>query len=309
MEGWGGMSPCPGSKVGLFLGLLLLAHPLDGLHQPHHRGRGDGPAAWRGGGSRGGGRGSARSDVPAEGVKEDWAEERQVANLLEQKIIRKVSMKRWLEERHKFFPTPSSVERLKVDEGEELREKVLAQEGWQPSKKMSDFLRPQRTRWEETARKASAMDMASSGGYSSCPSIDLDREAVPGSSHLWSLGELRGGGGNPAHVQRWWREMIDGIWEVELPSEGPDTAHFRFSLSGLAFDCVLASYVYLLAQFLVDLTVAVPAVKLVTSVLFPQLLPSLNEFPQVDLFPWLLSPSHPSPSLQECLCGQSICFD
>lgn len=266
--------------------LLLFARPLDGLHQPHHHGR-DGPhqpAAWRGG-PLGGSRGGERGAGSTEGGREDWAEERQVANMLEQKIIRKVSMKRWLEERHKFFPTPSAVERLKVEEGEELREKVLAQEGWQPSKKMSQFIRPQRTHWEKTAKKASAMDTASQGGISSWPLVDLDREAIPGSSQLWGMGELRGGGGvENAHVKRWWRELIDGIWELKMED---NDSMITYSLSGTAFDCVLASYLLYLVQVLVDVIVAVPAVKLVTSVLFPQLLPILNEFPQVSLHPFL----------------------
>jgi hypothetical protein len=123
--------------------LLLFVCPLDGLYHPSANARGQEPArrgGWRWGAAGQGGEGAAR---------EDWDEEKQVFRVLEEKIIRKVSMKRWLEERHKFYPTLSGVERLKVEEGEEMRDKIFKLEGWRLSQKMALFARPQRTRWEQ----------------------------------------------------------------------------------------------------------------------------------------------------------------
>ena len=43
---------------------------------------------------------------------------------------------------------PRRLERLKVEEGEEMRDKICV-EGWRLSQKMALFARPQRTRWEQ----------------------------------------------------------------------------------------------------------------------------------------------------------------
>ena len=122
--------------------VCFLPDSLDALHQPRGRGRGDKPRAVLrlGGGGRGDrGRGE---DAGSQSKAEDWDEERRIAALLGDKIIRKLSMKRWLEERHKFFPTPSAVERLRVEEGEEMRDRILAQEGWPPRKSWRSFTGP-----------------------------------------------------------------------------------------------------------------------------------------------------------------------
>jgi hypothetical protein len=118
--------------------LLLFVCPLDGLYHPSANLPVRRRPTWGAAGQ--GGEGAAR---------EDWDEEKQVFRVLEEKIIRKVSMKRWLEERHKFYPTLSGVERLKVEEGEEMRDKFFKLEGWRLSQKMALFARPQRTRWEQ----------------------------------------------------------------------------------------------------------------------------------------------------------------
>ena len=119
--------------------LLLFVCPLDGLYHPSANARGQEPAR------RGGGRWGAAGQG---GEGDDWEKEKQKARVLEETIVRKVSMKRWLEERHKFYPTQPGVERLKVEEGEEMRDKICV-EGWRLSQKMALFARPQRTRWEQ----------------------------------------------------------------------------------------------------------------------------------------------------------------
>ena len=276
----------PSNPSGIFLLLLLLLSncgPLDGLYQPHRDRLRPGGLVASGRGCGGRRPGSSRGQGQDEG-KEDWEEERQVASLLEEKIIRKVSMKRWLEERHKFFPTPSAVERLKVEEGEALRDKVLAQEGWLPSRQMAKFTRPQRTRWEETAKRQSAHDDMQRPD----PLDDLIVEPFPGYNPAWSgVSELRGGCGegrtgtrvvDKPQTRRKWRQFIDSLCEVEFEREGKLC---QLSLSGLLLDCILASQILFLVQILVDMVVAVPALKLVTQVLFPPLLPSLSEFPHV----------------------------
>ena len=291
----------------LVLALLLFhVHALDGLHQPPDRHgcmRGvPGMGMLRDRERRGGpGMGMLRDRkrLPAragarfpegdrrgqeEGGREDWDEERQVASLLEQKIIRKVSMKRWLEERQKFYPTPSAVERLKVEEGEGLRDKILAREGWLPSSGMAKYARPQRTRWEETAKRESAReDMPSQFG--SWPLEDFGSQPFPGGSQTWGVSELRGGGGQSGALvsdkprkKPKWRQLIDSIWELEFEKDGKLCS---FSFSGLLLDCILASQILFITQIFVDMVVATPALRLVTQVLFPPLLPSLSEFPNI----------------------------
>jgi hypothetical protein len=200
--------------------LLLMVRQLDGLHHPPSHARGHQPSR------RGGGRWGAAGH--GADVREDWEEERQVARVLEEKIIRKVSMKRWLEERHKFFPTLSGVERLKVEEVEEMRDKILALEGWRLSKKMAQFARPRRTRWEQTAKEASLSSAGEHRGVSaSWPmvdlSADLDREPL--------LGQLRGGCGSTGIARErrvWWlRKMMDGAWSVEFEKDGKVTSLSR----------------------------------------------------------------------------------
>jgi len=263
----------------LLLLLLLLLRPLDGLHHPPPHARGHQPAR------RGGGRWGAAGQGGGGAGREDWAEERQVARVLEEKIIRKVSMKRWLEERHRFYPTLSAVERLKVEEGEEMRDRVFALEGWRPSRKMAQFQRPQRTRWEQTAKESCRDSTPESRAVSaSWPMVDLTSEPLPGASRLRGMSQLRGGGGGSGagvaqeHRERWWRKMIDSVWQVEFEKDGKVMS---LSLSGLFFDCFLADQLLFLVQMSVDMVVAVPVLKLVTKILFPPLLPSLSEYPQV----------------------------
>jgi hypothetical protein len=280
----------------LFALLILFASPLYCLPQgPHARAHRRGgqpqfskfPTTGRGNGGQRGLNDAQNAGAHSAGAAEDWEEERRVANLLSEKIVRKLSMKRWLEERQRFFPTPSAVQRLKVEEGEEMRDKIFAQEGWRVSKRLSQFYRPQRTRWEETAKKELSIDTSPS---SRCPVIDLNRVPIPGGSHVWGLDELRGGAEEdsgteehdacmqPAQKKWWWREAIDGIFEVGMEKGG---TRRKISLSGLLLDCMLADHLLHLVQLLIDVFVAIPITKLVTRVLFPLLLPSLKDFPHV----------------------------
>jgi len=212
--------------------LLLMVSQLDGLYHPPPHARGHQPAR------RGGGRWGAAGHGAGVAAREDWEEERQVRLVLEEKIIRKVSMKRWLEERHKFFPTLSGVERLKVEEGEEMRDKILEKEGWRLSKKMAQFTRPRRTRWEQTARETSLSNAGEPRGVSaSWPMVDLsrvlDREPL--------LGELRGGSGSSstgiAQERRvWWlRKMMDGAWPVQFEKDGKVIRLSRVHERGVRF--------------------------------------------------------------------------
>ena len=139
-----------------------------------------------------------RNTESVEDGKESWEEEREVAKLLEDKIIRKVSIKRWIEERHKFYPTLSAVERLRVEEGEEQREKIWAQEGWQyPTRKQAEqgkratrFHRAKRTRWEQAARLAEATDQEAVEAHrSSC--APASAPAARSRTSAWPLVDLR----------------------------------------------------------------------------------------------------------------------
>ena len=256
---------------------------LDALHQPRGRGRGDKPRAVLrlGGGGRGDrGRGE---DAGSHSKAEDWDEEKRIAALLGDKIIRKLSMKRWLEERHKFFPTPSAVERLRVEEGEEMRDRILAQEGWAPSKKLAQFYRPKRTRWEEHAKQAATLEDRNSH----LPCIDLNRQPIPGGSRLWGVPELRGGGegvgrtkdGWPGDWWRHWRRRrVDDLWRLEVTLAGQ---RFAVSVGGTVLDCILASNLLFFVHVIVDMTIAMLAARLLTGLLFPVLLPSLRDFPRV----------------------------
>ena len=265
--------------------VCLLPDSLDALHQPRGRGRGDKPRAilrLGGGGSARGDRGQGE-DAGSRSKAEDWEEERRIADLLGDKIIRKLSMKRWLEERHRFFPTPSAVERLRVEEGEEMRDRILAQEGWAPSKKLAQFYRPKRTRWEEHAKQAAALEDRNSH----LPCIDLNRQPVPGGSRLWGVPELRGGGEGVGLTKDdwlgdWWRHWrrrrVDDLWRLEVTIAGQ---RFAVSVGGTVLDCILASNLLFFVHVIVDMTVAMLAARLLTGLLFPVLLPSLRDFPRV----------------------------
>ena len=78
---------------------------------------------------------------------EDWDEEKQLALALQLKVIRKMSMKKWIKERHVLWPSRPAVQRLKVEEWEESRMNILRAEGWVPLKEVDSFPTAQRTNW------------------------------------------------------------------------------------------------------------------------------------------------------------------
>ena len=113
--------------------------------------------------------------------------------------------------------------------------------------------------------------------------VNLDSEPHPGGGSLWGLSELRGGGGSGAgvaqeHRQWWLRKRVDGLLQVHFEKDGKVQT---LSLSGLVLDCFLAAKLFFLVRVLVDTVVALPMLKFVTKVLFPPLLPSLSEYPEV----------------------------
>ena len=158
-----------------------------------------------------------------------------------------------------------------------MRERILLQEGWLPSKKMARFARPQRTRWEETAKKEaekSAAEHQSLHSVSSGPLVDLDCLPIPGGSRLWGVGELRGGGDTSAPAEGTWQWWID---ELGL-SDGQKKL---LSLPGFLLDIFLADKLLYICHFAVDLLVGLPVLKFLTTFIFPPLLPTLREYPQV----------------------------
>ena len=59
-----------------------------------------------------------------------WDEEQLMAMALQLKVIRKLSLKKWIRERHTYWPNRPNVERLKVEEWEEGRMSALRNQGW-----------------------------------------------------------------------------------------------------------------------------------------------------------------------------------
>jgi len=114
--------------------------------------------------------------------------------------------------------------------------------------------------------------------------VDRDSEPHPGSGSLWGLSELRGGGGGRGagvaqeHREWWLRKKVDALVQVNFEKDGKVQT---LSLSGLVLDCFLAAQLFFLVRVLVDTVVALPMLKFVTKVLFPPLLPSLSEYPEV----------------------------
>jgi hypothetical protein len=88
-------------------------------------------------------------DMPP--AAEDWDEERQLALALQIKVIRKMSMRKWIKERHALWPSRPSVQRLKVEEWEESRLNVMRSQGWSPPKEASSFQTAHRTNWLQIA--------------------------------------------------------------------------------------------------------------------------------------------------------------
>ncbi len=84
---------------------------------------------------------------------EDWDEERQLALALQIKVIRKMSMRKWIKERHALWPSRPVVQRLKVEEWEEGRLNVMRSQGWSPPKEASSFQHAHRTNWLQIAGK------------------------------------------------------------------------------------------------------------------------------------------------------------
>ena len=82
---------------------------------------------------------------------EDWDEERQLALALQIKVIRKMSMRKWIKERHALWPSRPAVQRLKVEEWEEGRLNVLRSQGWSPPEETSSFQTAHRTNWLQIA--------------------------------------------------------------------------------------------------------------------------------------------------------------
>jgi hypothetical protein len=84
---------------------------------------------------------------------EDWDEERQLALALQLKVIQKMSMKKWIKERHVLWPSRTTIQRLKVEEWEESRMNELRSQGWVPPKENGSFETVPRTQWIKIAEK------------------------------------------------------------------------------------------------------------------------------------------------------------
>ena len=80
------------------------------------------------------------------------------------------------------------------------------------------------------------------------------------------------------HREWWLRKKVDAVVQVNFEKDGKVQT---LSLSGLVLECFLAAQLFFLVRVLVDTVVALPMLKLVTKVLFPPLLPSLSEYPEV----------------------------
>ncbi|KAJ1479840.1 hypothetical protein T484DRAFT_2022903, partial [Baffinella frigidus] len=133
---------------------LVRSLPSDrGMYEPGHGGRGGFRPGYvdrgRGGFGRDGGdqRGSAMVQ------REDWEEERKISNALAETVVKKVSMKRWIEERHGLWPSRTSIERQMVEANEDARMLKLEHNGWPGAESLAKFRRANRTCWEETALK------------------------------------------------------------------------------------------------------------------------------------------------------------
>ena len=115
----------------------------------------NGERPWRGSWSRGhysSSMGRPRPDFANEG-ENNWDEERMLQLKLEQQVVRKLSMRRWIQERHKFWPSRPATEKLKVEEMEMRREIIYKKEGWPLPYETSLYEKGKKTKWEQLANK------------------------------------------------------------------------------------------------------------------------------------------------------------
>ena len=79
------------------------------------------------------------------------AQERQLADSLGARFVQKLSMKRWIEERHAFWPSRTATERQMVEAAEDARALRLTLDGWPADPALTKFARANRTSWEQAA--------------------------------------------------------------------------------------------------------------------------------------------------------------
>jgi hypothetical protein len=106
-----------------------------------------GQQAWREGSSFHHRRDGGDSRRPGE----DWAEEKRIASNLIEKVVRKVSMKRWIRERHAYWPSRPMTERLKVEEWHEQKLADAGEQGWQPPSIAAPYSTMRREKWTALA--------------------------------------------------------------------------------------------------------------------------------------------------------------
>eukprot|EP00960_Hanusia_phi_P015793 465143-Hanusia_phi.AAC.1 len=216
------------------------------------------------------------------GTGDVWAEERKLAAAMEQVVVRKVGLRRWLEERRDFWPTEMASERRRVEMEEERKEEVLRREGWEANgRRAGGFKRLKRSRWEQEAMsEMRALDGDGGSGKGLVRYVDEDGQVQEVDTRTWpmitlepSAGGLRirGGGDERPDVKESkqvkrdkednfrWRSMLDNILVVEMKKN--DGASHKFSISGNLLDCFLASQVLVAVQILVDFFIAIPVLK------------------------------------------------
>jgi len=66
-------------------------------------------------------------------------------------------MKRWIEERHAFWPSRTATERQMVEAAEDARALRLTLDGWPADPALAKFARANRTNWEQAASAAPAV--------------------------------------------------------------------------------------------------------------------------------------------------------
>ncbi|EKX31773.1 hypothetical protein GUITHDRAFT_122038 [Guillardia theta CCMP2712] len=263
------------------------------------------------GGGRGGSRhevmhGAARFDPrssrrpTAKGTGDVWAEERKLAAAMEHMIVRKVGLRRWLEERRDFWPTEVASERRRVEMEEERKEDVLRREGWgEGGGAIDGFEKLKRARWEETAM-SDIRDSQGDGerGKGLIRYIQDNGDVKEIDTRSWptiTLGSndetlrIRGGGNEKTEDKETnmvkkdnnfrWRSMLDNVVVIEMKRK--DGLVDRFSISGIVLDCFLASQMLVAVQILVDFFIAIPVLKLYSQFVVQLLLPSMSEFPAI----------------------------
>ena len=158
-----------GACVSYFI-LLLLVPDCKGSFRENSRFRNSGRGqSWR---SNGEGRHNTKHDW-REPATEDWDEERQLALALQLKVIQKMSMKKWIKERHVLWPSRPTIQRLKVEEREEEKLNELRSQGWVPSNELASFDTIPKTNWIKIAQQVIVKNKETRSSHKKDPIVEL----------------------------------------------------------------------------------------------------------------------------------------